>query len=155
MASIASLIPIRANGGGPIGYVTASWWNIIRTALLALFGDESATETAFTVVNNQAGAADVTACLVSSASSRGAVVKYDIRRKSDTALSEVRAVGTLVLGYRLQSSAWEILGQDEYGDTHGVTFTVTAAGQVQYTSTNLAGANYVGELRFKVESFND
>lgn len=133
---------------------TESWVNDIVRWIDSLVGAGGIVETDFTVANNQVAAADVTGLLFSSAVSRSAVASYDVRRKTDTGSSEVRATGTLVLGYRLQTAAWEILGQDEYGDAHGVTFTVTSAGQVQYTSTSIAGSNYVGQLKFKAEAFN-
>jgi hypothetical protein len=151
MSTISSILPTRSNSNR----VTASWFNAIRTALLTLFGDEAASETDFTIANNQVAAADVTGMVFSSSSSRTAVVRFDIRRKTDTASTERRSTGTLALAYRLQTAAWEILGQDEYGDFHGVTFTITAAGQVQYTSDSISGANYVGQLKFKSETYND
>ena len=33
-------------------------------------------------------------------------------------------------------------------DNSGVTFTITSAGKLQYTSTNLAGANYSGIMKW-------
>lgn len=147
-------IPVRENGGGWENRVVASWFNQIRTALIDLFGGGSIGETDFTLANNQGSAANVTGLSVSSASYRGAVVEYDITRKTDTASSEVRSMGQMFLQYRAQSSAWEIAGIQENGDDAGITFSVTSGGQVQYTSTNISGSNYVGKLTFRVRTFD-
>lgn len=152
MGAIDAILPDRSNGQRVVG----SWFNAIKNAIKMLFGDGVIVETAFAVANNQVTAADVTGALFSSADSRSARMRYDIKRKTDTASSEVRAVGELVLAYRDETSSWEILGEMFDGDAHGVTFSVTAAGQVQYTSSSIAGANYVGQMRFRVlEAFND
>lgn len=143
-------IPERPNGGTAI----ADWWNIFRTKLIGYFGAGGIGETSFTLPNNQSSATDVTGLSFSISSVRSAIVTYEVSRKTDTALSELRSIGRLFLAYRAQSSAWEILNQQENGDDSGVTFTVTAGGQVQVATTNIAGSNYVGTLKFKGESFN-
>lgn len=40
------------------------------------------------------------------------------------------------------------------GDDSGVELDIITSGQVQYTSTNLVGTNYVGEVLFKAKVFN-
>lgn len=152
--SLFSSLPVRSNGGGEENRVTASWFNAIRSALISAFGAGAIGETEFTVANNQGAAANVTGLSVSSASYRGAIVEYDVTRKTDTASSEVRCVGTMFLQYRAESSAWEICGTSENGDDVGVTFSITSGGQVQYTSTNISGSNYAGKMNFRVRSFD-
>lgn len=141
----------KANGDT----VTASgWFNTLRTWILELVGGGSIGETSFTIANAQASVANVTGLSFTAASYRSAEVEYEISRKTDTASSEVRSIGTLRLAYRAQSSAWEILGENSSGDETGVTFSITAAGQVQYSSTNISGSNYAGTLKFRARSWN-
>jgi hypothetical protein len=150
MPSIATSIPIRVNGQR----VYAGWWNILREWLIYLFGAGAIPETEFTLPNNQVSALDVTGLVFDSASFRGSVIEYDIYRKTDTASSEVRAIGEIRLVWRTETSLWELLGPSESGDFTGVTFSVTSLGQVQVTTTNISGANYIGSMRFRARTFD-
>ena len=113
-------------------------------------------QTTFTIANNIGSATDVTGLLFSSASCKSAKVHGALRRKTDTASSEVLGYFDLILMYSNQDSAWYLVSvrEDNVSSSTGVTFTVTSAGQVQYVSTNIAGANYAGEFKFKAEVFN-
>lgn len=44
------------------------------------------------------------------------------------------------------------LAQTVSGDDTGVTFVVTDAGQIKYTSDDLSGTNYLGQIRFYAKS---
>ena len=46
------------------------------------------------------------------------------------------------------ADSWEIALASHVDDA-GVNFTITSAGQVQYSSTNMSGASYAGTLRLK------
>ena len=147
-------IPERSNGDR----VYHSWWNDIRSALLNAFGMESKHATEFTFANNQTSWADVTGLTFDFPSSRSAIVTVDIMRRTDTASSEVRAIARLVLAWRPQDVAWEILSQSFDGDEdHGVEFQVVTTdtlGQVQYRSTSISGSNYYGLSKYKAEAIN-
>jgi hypothetical protein len=109
--------------------------------------------TSFTLVNNQSSAANVTGLLFDKTLYRTAVAIVDVRRKTDTASSEVRASHRLVLLYSAQADSWTLF-DEQNGDADGLTFSVTSAGQVQYTSTNITGTNGVHNLYFCAEMFN-
>ena len=82
-------------------------------------------------------------------------IEYAIYRKTDTP-TEVAAHGKFKLLYKPVANTWDLVGLSEDGDDCGVDFDVLQTGndvQVRYTTTNLAGANYVGELRFKKKVF--
>jgi hypothetical protein len=145
-----SQVPIRT-----YGVTDPSWWNSLRAAgvsLMNLLGGGYIEETSFAIANNNATPANVTGLSVASASYKGALVMASIRRYTDS--SEVSAIGFLHLSYRVKSSTWD-LTPDLPGDATGVTFSITAAGQVQYVSDNLAGANYYGNMNFKLLSFTN
>ncbi len=145
-------IAVRENGQD----VTYSWFNALRTAgmaLAAFMGAGFIQETSFTIANNQGAAADVTGLSVSSASYKFLQVFVSIRRKTATASSEVLALGRLSLMYREETSAWDLVPVFD-GDDVGVTFTISAGGQVQYTSTSIAGSSYSGTMKFKAISFD-
>ena len=105
--------------------------------------------TSQTLANNQA-AADVTSMLFSSATYRGVVVEIEVSRK--TASSERRGFVTLRLVYDTTAASWVIVDvtEDNTGTDLGVTWTVTAAGQVKYATDNQSGASYAGTGKWKI-----
>ncbi len=143
-------IPVRENGQK----FFADWFNTIRTAGIAL---ESFLGTGFipqgtaTIANGQAVAADVSGLLLDSSDYLSALIMMEVHRT--TATSERMSMGFVKALYRSNSGLWELI--DELGgDDDGVVFTVTAAGQVKYTSDTLSGSGYVGEVRFKAIVFD-
>lgn len=70
-------------------------------------------------------------------------VSYEVRRVTDT--QQKVALGELMLLYK--ASGWQI-SDSYFGDATGVSFSVTATGQIQYTSSNLTGSNYSGIIYF-------
>lgn len=90
-------------------------------------------ETSFAAANNQAAAADVTGFAFANGVVRSfkALVSITIDATADKFEAyELKAV---------QKGADWSLEQESVGDDSGIVFTITSAGQVQYTSTNNAG----------------
>ena len=111
-------------------------------------------ETEFALANNQS-ATDVTGLLFSSASFHRAVIEFSIRRRDDSA--EQDCAGRIVAIFKKDAATWDLQveysGDAESGRPCGVTFTITAAGQIQYATVDFnggVGANYAGYLRFDV-----
>jgi hypothetical protein len=152
--NLFTTIPTRVNGAAG-GTVQASWWNVLRTGLLQMFGLGAVGEGQITLTNN-AGATAVTGVTCDSALYRTLIVDYDIYRKTDTAASELRATGRLVIQWSPQNSSWNIASEEYVPNVaHGVTWTLTGTTVVQlnYASSNLAGANYVGTLDARASTF--
>lgn len=153
MANLFSLIPTRANGQR----ILHGWFDVLRLAGVALesyVGSGFIGETSATLANNSA-ATDVVGLLFDKTLYTSALVNLELRRKTDS--NEAVAVGTLALIYRTGIDEWEVvpaLNGDGGDDGAGVIFSVTSAGQVQYSSDNMAGTNYVGTFKFKAISFN-
>jgi hypothetical protein len=107
-------------------------------------------QVSFTIANNQSSAANITGLIFSPATYRSAKVEYAIYRQTDDALTGVAQVGQLRLVYNSQQASW-LLSDDYAGQSSGVEFSITALGQVQYTSSDLgAGTNYVGSLKYSI-----
>lgn len=128
--------------------------NQLLAAMLGLSQDYS--ESTFTVANNQASAANVTGMVLDKDDYSGGEILFDLYRKD--ASKERRVHGRMRLIYKPVADAWEIIGPViEGGDDdvaeHGVEFSVTSGGQVQYTSDDFSGGSYVGQLRFKMTRF--
>lgn len=99
-------------------------------------------ETSFSLANNQSSAADVTglAFAVGIVRSFSALVSVEIDATSD--LFEQFTLQGINKGTSFNMSS------DSVGDGSGVTFSITSAGQVQYTSGNAAGF-VSGTIRFR------
>lgn len=110
-------------------------------------GAGSSVENSFTIANNQSSVANVTSLSFAVATYRAFAVDYSIRRYVDA--SEVVQTGTLKGAYNSKTSTWS-LSDSFTGDDAGVTFSITAAGQVQYVSSNISGTNYVGSLKYYI-----
>jgi hypothetical protein len=102
----------------------------------------------FTIANNQA-TTNVTSLLFDGISTRGFVLDYSIYRQTDTPSSALAQIGQLRGVYNTQSSSW-FMSDDFSGQNAGVTFSILSSGQIRYSSTNIAGTNYVGTLKYAI-----
>lgn len=90
-------------------------------------------ETSFAAANNQSSAADVTGLAFANASVRAFEAQVSVT---------VDATSDLFASYKLygiqKGASWE-MSQTSVGDVTGFVFTITTAGQVQYTDSNYTG----------------
>jgi hypothetical protein len=84
-------------------------------------------ETSFTAADNQVTPANVTGLAFSNASVRSFVAQVSIVRGSTYRVARLEGV---------QRAADWVMSETGTGDSVGITFTITTAGQVQYTSTS-------------------
>lgn len=120
----------------------------IDTALATAGGGESTGNT--TIANNQSTAANVTGLSFSGATYRTVSIRYSIARA--TATVETNCQGELDMTYNTLAGTWSI-SNDATNSNAGITFDVTNAGQVTYTSTNISGTGYVGTIRWSAKTF--
>jgi len=80
----------------------------------------------FTALDNQGSAQSITNFSFSNAATRGFEAMVGISRGATYAEYTLKGIQ--------KSGSWE-MSQDYIGDNTGITFTITSAGQVQYTST--------------------
>ena len=147
---------IPANFSGPSNYTPAqiaSEGTTVVSAHLKGIDDKLGTLggvagdislTSFSISNNQASAANVTGLAFSNASVRSAQAHYSVFVDATANLYES---GELLLIQK--DSSWEI-AQSYVGDLSGITFSVTSAGQVQYTSSNYSGFS-TGIIKFRAQ----
>lgn len=142
MAGLFDSLPARSNSDD----VTHEWFNAIRNALIAIFGAGAHAATQVAIANSQTNA-NITGLSFALATYRRAIIKLDIKRNPGA--SEINSFITLHLTN--VNGAW-VLGDPivEGDSTHGMSFNVTVAGQIQYTS-NAAGT---GTLFYRSETFN-
>jgi len=100
------------------------------------------TETSMSIANNQASPANVTGLAFANATVRSFRVHASVIIDATADLFEVYELIGIQKG-----SSWD-MSQSSTGDDAGLTFSITNAGQIQYTSTNNAGF-VSGTLRFR------
>lgn len=106
-------------------------------------------QTSFTIANNQSSAANITGLLFSPTLFRSVKIEYALYRQTDTAGSARAQMGQLRFVYNTQAASW-FVSDDFAGQDAGVTFSITSSGQIQYTSTDISGTNYSGNLKYSV-----
>lgn len=142
--------PVRENNT----FVDANWWNVLRLAGIALenfVGIDSGVvipTTSFTVANNQASAANVTGLSFDGTVSRSFEVSaWVYRNTTSTGATELAENVKLYGIYSAVAGTWEMA--QEGAGTSGVLFTITNAGQVQYTSSNITGTASHSSMKFR------
>lgn len=99
-----------------------------------ILSDELANDTVFTMTNNQSSAADVTGFIFDTTNDKGWKVEYSIERLGTADLQETGDIEVSFDGTNFQQA--RSFSRDE----SGITFSFTAGGQLQYTSTDNAGS---------------
>lgn len=140
----ASSVVVRDSSGNfSAGTITAALTGTASGNLAKSTGDIDVTS--FSASNNQSSAANVTGLAFANANVRAAKVLYSITL---IATSSKYEMGELFLVQR--GSDW-LMAQNFAGDDSGFVFTVTTAGQVQYTSPNSAGFTSA-TIKFRAET---
>lgn len=93
---------------------------------------------------NNSGPFDATGLLFNKVNTKAAHISVDIERSTDT--QNKQEIGTIFVTHDTRDDLWRISVSSNL-DNAGVTFTITAAGQVRALTNNLTGTTYVGELR--------
>lgn len=96
--------------------------------------------------NNEVAPLDVTGLLFDKIVTKSARILFDLTR--NTATVDYLEVGEFFAVYDPIADDWR-LSVDSNFDDAGVTFSITAAGQIQFTSDSLAGGSYSGNLKLK------
>lgn len=118
----------------------------------AIFLDQAA-EISFTGTNNTSTPTDVTGVVYNGANIRSVRIAVSVYRYH-AGNFEATENGEIVLTFKTNAAVWTLDAQFE-GDDSGTTFSVNSAtGQLQYTSTNVAGTQTTYTMKFKeISSF--
>lgn len=134
-----------------------SWFEALKAAgvlLEGLVGTSFVTETSFTVANNQSAAANVTGLLFDHTLVRSAIIDIDVyRNTTSTGATELKEVRSFTASWKPVAAAWTLTDIGGGGDDSGVVLTITSAGQVKYTSTNITGTPATSVMKFKARTF--
>lgn len=94
---------------------------------------------------------DLSALQFPTSNVRAAFVRYSVART--TSSTSAYEAGTLILDYnpdRPSTQKWDI--QREYTGEGFISFSITDAGQVSFSTTSLAGTGHTGEISFNAQS---
>lgn len=105
--------------------------------------------TSFNVANSVAVAANVTGASFDSSQVRSAIISYSAYRSTTT--NELSECGQIYITYSSLSATWDL--SQNYTGSSGLVFTITPGGQIQYTSSTVAGLSYAGKLKFSAKAF--
>ncbi len=102
--------------------------------------------------SNPASNVDITALTFPVSDVRGAFIRYDVIRETSSTTGV--ETGLIILSYNPDgavSSKWEIT-REYAGSGADITFSVTDAGQVQYTTETLPGTGHTGTISFVAQA---
>lgn len=139
-------LPVRENGKK----IYASWFNDIRTALVAAFGVGGIPEAQFTIADNQSSYQDITGLLLDQNVARVVDVEYTIYRTNGSS-TERRERGVLHCTYKAIAAVWDYNRETLSGDDAlnvADSLICNSSGQIQYKSDSVGGT-YVGKIRYK------
>lgn len=136
---------VLINAGGLLSSAWTQFFVVISN-VLQYVGEEQT----FPLANNQSVAADIEPLKLDKSYTSAAFIEYLIQRITSST-NRIQA-GILRATYNPDTATWAIA---EYGtsgpDASGITFSITSTGQVQYTSSNLAGTGEISRIAFRVK----
>lgn len=138
------------------GQAASDWAAEVTDVLNDLLGPNDIIQTSFTIQNNIASPTDVAGLSFNTGQVRAANIQYSVYRITDSNTSGFAESGMISIVYDNSASPgnkWSMASGPTNG-LSGVTFSITDAGQFQYTSTNLTGTNYVGTMRFRAQTLS-
>ena len=126
------------------------FFRVLQKALSSL-----GTEKSFQLVNEQVLPENIQGLSFSSSDCSQVIVDYFIQRvTTGTNPVELIETGTFHLVYQPTSNAWVKFVASTLGSASGVTLTVTAAGQVQYTSTLVDGTASLSRITYRARTMS-
>lgn len=137
------------------GEETSDFLEEVSRVLGTLLGAEDIIETTVSLANNQSSAANIAGLLFDNAIVQGAIIEYSVIRSTDDVTYGRAETGLITAVYDANhpTNKWQ-LSQQRVGNA-GVSLSINdtgSNGQFQYTTTNLAGANYAGQIVFKARA---
>jgi len=142
--------PLQGENAG-YGEQITDWAEAVSDALATVEQPNDITRTSATILNNQSSPVSIAGFLFDSAEVLSFQATYVVVITTSSPATQVTESGTILGNYT--GSDW-VIAQQNVG-TSGVAFDITAGGQVQYTSSNVAGSGYVGTIVFSAKVINE
>jgi len=132
------------------GNDATGWATGVTEVINDFLGPDDILQTAFNLANDQAAPTDVVGLTFNAATVRSAVIDYSVYRISDANPTGNTESGQMHIVYD-GAAGWSI-GIGGIVENAGVAFTITAAGQIQFTSTDIGALNYSGTMKFRAKA---
>lgn len=147
-------VPYKDALVGDDGLLTRPWEVFFRLITSAL--DPLGIEKFFTLENNISSAKDLTGLNFNYEGVSFAIVEFFIQRvTTGTGATELITSGIFHVVYKPTTNAWELTVIGTPGPSvSGITFSITAAGQVQYTSTNITGTSSISKMSYRARTIS-
>ncbi len=134
-------------------------WKVNSTFASGFVGAGAIPETSFPIANNQVAAANVTGCIFGSGVRSFELDAHFYRNTTGVGATELAARAKYLAVYKSTAGTWDMtsLGFDGDADATsgapaGVTLSITSAGQVQYTSSNITGTAGTSTMSFRANT---
>lgn len=137
------------DNAGLIARIWRTFFDGIKSRL-----DPLGEEMAFQLTNNNATPADIVGLSFGKAGVSQAIFDYVIQRvTTGGSATELIEAGIKYAVYNPTSNDWSIGPLGTPGpDAGGITFSITAAGQVQYTSSNITGTHSISRIVWRART---
>lgn len=146
-------VPYKTQIIGQSGLLTQAWEWFFRSLWERLY--PLGAERSFEINNNQSSPADITGMKFDKRGISAAVVEYLIQRvTTSTGATELVEAGIFIVAYKpFAAPGWNLtmVHGDKPLDS-GVTFSITDAGQVQYTSTSITGTASISRIVWRART---
>lgn len=130
---------------GENGLVSRTWGEFFRLLQISL--NALGLEQYFLIENNQSSAINIDGLSFDKRFVSQSSVDYLIQRVTD-AIEKIET-GTFYAAYLPTTDSWVL---SNLPSTAGITLSVTSDGQVQYTSTNLAGIESISKITWRART---
>lgn len=143
-------IPLENENPG-YGEELSDFFVAVADALSSVQQPNDILVTAANIANNVSSPSNIPGFSFNTAEVQSVNCEYLIKRTTDVP-AQVLIESGFVEG-NFDGTQWAISIRAT-GDS-GILLTITPAGQIQYTSSNLSGSNYAGQITFKARVFNE
>lgn len=133
------------------GEDVVDWAEKVSESLDDVTGTYDKLLSSFTILNNQSAFVSITGCIFDptpATGPRSVTITYWVTRTTSTTTK--KECGTLIAEYN--GSDWVYINE-KVGDG-GIDLHMTAAGQVQYKSTNMSGTSYSGTFYYRAKTID-
>ncbi len=140
-------VATQGETGGTWGEDTAAWMDAITDKVNSISSNYDILPSTASLTNNQSSAANISGLSFNTSLIRSAEIDITVRR---TAVGvELSEMFKILVVYESTAAAW-LLSEESVGDASGITFSITAAGQIQYVSTDISSSSCTAKFRARV-----
>jgi hypothetical protein len=141
--------PIEGENPG-YGESITDWAEAVTDALTNVQQPNDILTTTATINNNISSPTSIPGFSFDTSEVIAITGEYIVRRTTVSPANNLVESG--IISGNFDGTNWSITRTQE-GDAD-IEFTITSGGQIQYTSSDLSGTSYVGEVTFKAKVFN-